>query len=255
MLSQFIEAPTLRWSDHVIAQAQAMKEFILQRANISGSRVTVIYPGLRIAEFAEYQGPAAEIAGISKDEKVVLYAGSTYTYQGLDLLAQAQALLVKMHDNISFVLVISNKANSENDVIDRYNFLPQKTKVLYLDNNSLLPSYLKRADVLVHTRPNSLDNLNVQSKLGLYLAAGKPLVTTNVGDYPMLLSDTMGCIVVEPEKQQVALAIMEAINNAEVANCAMRDNPVLAKRYFDSYKNANRLLSLYMALVEPLRRR
>jgi glycosyltransferase involved in cell wall biosynthesis len=249
-VSKLVETPTLQWCDHVIAQAQAMKEFIMQRTGVAGSRVTVIYPGLRVAEFADYRGLAAAIAGIAQEEKVIMYVGSTYAYQGLDLLAKAHTRLAETQDNISFVLVISNKTDGEDDVIGQYGFVPQKTKVVHLSDNSSLPSYLKRADVLVHTRPNSLDNLNVQSKLGLYLSAGKPIVTTNVGDYALLLADATGCIVVDPEEQQIAKAIMEAISNPEVATHASRDNRLLASKYFDSHNNANRLLSIYTAVID-----
>jgi glycosyltransferase involved in cell wall biosynthesis len=144
--------------------------------------------------------------------------------------------------------VISNSNDADRATLEHQGFSPQWTKIIQLNDSSLLPAYLNRADVLVHTRPDTQDNLNVQSKLGLYLASGKPIVTTNVGDYPFILSSSKGCILVDPEESQIAQAIAEAISNPEVATYAQSDNPPLASKYFDSRNNVNMLISLYKSL-------
>jgi hypothetical protein len=41
----------------------------------------------------------------------------------------------------------------------------------------------RRADVLVHPRLACRENYSVQSKLAVYLAAGRPIVATDFGDY------------------------------------------------------------------------
>ena len=46
---------------------------------------------------------------------------------------------------------------------------------------------LRRADVLVHPRLACRENYSVQSKIAVYLAAGRPIVATDFGDYQALL--------------------------------------------------------------------
>ena len=41
----------------------------------------------------------------------------------------------------------------------------------------------RRADVLVHPRLACRENYSVQSKIAVYLAAGRPIVATDFGDY------------------------------------------------------------------------
>ena len=45
----------------------------------------------------------------------------------------------------------------------------------------------RRADVLVHPRLACRENYSVQSKIAVYLAAGRPIVATDFGDYQHLL--------------------------------------------------------------------
>ncbi len=48
----------------------------------------------------------------------------------------------------------------------------------------------RRADVLVHPRLACRENFSVQSKLAVYLAAGRPIVASDFGDYQQLLGAT-----------------------------------------------------------------
>ena len=48
----------------------------------------------------------------------------------------------------------------------------------------------RRADVLVHPRLACRENYSVQSKIAVYLAAGRPIVATDFGDYQKLLGQS-----------------------------------------------------------------
>ena len=48
----------------------------------------------------------------------------------------------------------------------------------------------RRADVLVHSRLACRENYSVQSKIAVYLAAGRPIVATDFGDYQSFLGAT-----------------------------------------------------------------
>lgn len=247
-LLKWLEFPTLRMVDQIIAQSSSMKGFVLEKISCSTEKISVFYPGLNVAEFSEYLGPPAAIPGVTEETKVILYAGSTFAYQGLELLAQAQSYLVDTHPKARVVLVLSNSDADGTVVFKQFGFQPERTTVVDLVDSATLPAYLARADVLVHTRPDTPDNLNVQSKLGLYLASGKSIVATNVGDYPVIMSGSGGCLLTDPDANQIARALAEAIDNPEVADQAKVANPELAYMYFDSRTNIDRLSALYECL-------
>ena len=100
------EFPVLRRADHVIAQARAMRDRIVE-GGVDAERVTVLYPGLRTAEFSDPTTIPAEIPGLPAGRPVAMYVGSTHAYQGLDLLAAAQR---RLGHTFSFVLVLSRDA-------------------------------------------------------------------------------------------------------------------------------------------------
>jgi glycosyltransferase involved in cell wall biosynthesis len=205
----------------------------------------VIYPGLRTAEFSDPSIAPALVPGLDPGLPVAMYVGSTHAYQGLDLLASAQRRLGR---KVSFVLVLSRDAGAPEDAVARFGFDPECTQVLHPDGPGRLPALLRAASVLVHARPDCPDSVNVQSKLGLYLAAGRPIAATDVGDYGPLLAPSRGCRLARPDPVRLAAAIAAAATDPAVAEAARRENPAIARRHFESSVNAARLLRLYDGL-------
>lgn len=242
-LAGLAELPVIRRADHVIAQAQAMRDRLVS-GGVAPERITVLYPGLRTAEFSDYAGPPAEVPGAAPGERIVLYVGSTHAYQGLDLLAAAQRLLPA---GFRVVLVLSSDAGPPSDVVGRFGFDPERTTAVHPSGPAELPAWCRRADVLVHARPDVPDNVNVQSKLGLYLAAGRPVAATRVGDYRALLGGSAGCVLAEPAPAAMAAAVVAAAS-PEVTAAAASQNPALAQRHFEAEENARRLVGLYRVL-------
>jgi len=248
-LGAAVEFPVLRGADHVIAQARAMRDRIV-RGGVDAERVTVLYPGLRTAEFSDPATVPARIPGLATGRPVAMYVGSTHAYQGLDLLAAAQR---RLGHSFSFVLVLSRDAGEPEDAISRFGFDPECTVVLHPDDPGRLPSLLAAASVLVHARPDCPDNANVQSKLGLYLASGRPIAATDVGDYGPLLAPSRGCRLSRPDPARLASVIASAGTEPDVAAAARRENPTLARRHFESSENAARLLRIYCGLQRTRR--
>jgi D-inositol-3-phosphate glycosyltransferase len=244
-LAEMAEIPILRRADHVIAQAAAMRDRLVE-AGVRSDRIAVLYPGVRTAEFSDYRGPLPAVEGAALGDRMVVYVGSVHPYQGLDLLAAAQR---RLPPGFRIVLVLSSDSGEPEDVATRFGFDPSRTTVVRPSSPDAIPGWCRRADVLVHARPDVPDNVNVQSKLGLYLASGRPVAATDVGDYRTLLGESRGCILARPDPADVARAIEEAVEPA-VARAAAVDNPRLARRHFETEDNAARLAAIYRSLAE-----
>jgi len=243
-LAAAAEFPVLRRADHVVAQARAMRDRLV-RGGLDPGRVAVVYPGLRTAEFSDPAIAPARIPGLAPGRPVAMYVGSTHAYQGLDLLASAQRRLGR---TVTFVLVLSRDAGAPEDAVARFGFDPECTVVLHPGDPARLPALLRAASVLVHARPDCPDSVNVQSKLGLYLASGRPVAATDVGDYGPLLAPSRGCRLARPDPVRLAFAIAAAATDPAVAEAAARENPALARRHFESAANAAHLIHLYDGL-------
>lgn len=235
-----LELPVLRRAGAVLVQALAMRDRLLARG-VPASRVAVIYPGLATAEFSEYAGPPAQLPNERPGSVAVVYVGLTFAFQGLDLLAAAQRHLPP---HFTCVLVTSAGAGAPAEVVARFGFDPARTVVEQPASHAAIPAWCRRADVLVHARPDVPDNVNVQSKLGLYLAAGRPIAATDVGDYPALLGGSRGCVLTPPTPEAFAQGVMAAVR-PDVAAAAAAENPSIARRHFEADANAERLVELY----------
>lgn len=247
-LAGALEFWTLRRADHVVAQAEAMRERLSDAGRVAFDKISVIYPGLNTSEFTQYSGPPAVIPGLADDAIAIMYVGSTHSYQGLDLLAAAQRYLP---DNFTVVLALSSDGSMSEPAVAKYGFEASRTLATAPASSALLPAWLQRANVLVHARPNTTDNINVQSKLGLYLAAGRPIAATAVGDYERLLGSAPGCVLAPPEPRALARAIQAAAEDPEVA-LGSTQNRKLAEAFFESSSNAMRLKEIYMNIAMRL---
>ena len=75
----------------------------------------------------------------------------------------------------------------------------------------------RRADVLVHPRLACRENYSVQSKIAVYLAAGRPIVATDFGDYQQLLGDTGAGLLTPVAPQPLAEAIIRVSTDPALA--------------------------------------
>ena len=112
----------------------------------------------------------------------------------------------------------------------------------------------RRADVLVHSRLACRENYSVQSKIAVYLAAGRPIVATDFGDYRPLLGDTGAGRLTAVAPGPLAEGIVEVLSDpALAARLAAAARPV-AEEHFGMARNVDRYLDVYRrALAETPR--
>ena len=78
-------------------------------------------------------------------------------------------------------------------------------------------SLTRRADVLVHPRLACRENYSVQSKIAVYLAAGRPIVATDFGDYPALLGETGAGLLTAVSPGSLAEGIVRVLADPALA--------------------------------------
>src|SRR3974377_419890 len=75
----------------------------------------------------------------------------------------------------------------------------------------------RRADVLVHPRLACRENYSVQSKIAVYLAAGRPIVATDFADYQQLLGTTGAGLLTPVDPEPLAEAIIKVLGDPDLA--------------------------------------
>jgi glycosyltransferase involved in cell wall biosynthesis len=103
----------------------------------------------------------------------------------------------------------------------------------------------RRADVLVHPRLACRENFSVQSKIAVYLAAGRPIVATDFGDYRQLLGSTGAGLLTPVAAGPLAEVIIKVLSDpALAARLAAATGPV-AREYFAMDRNIDRYIEVY----------
>ncbi|UHG93161.1 glycosyltransferase family 4 protein [Spirosoma oryzicola] len=185
----------------------------------------------------------------SKKEFKIFYGGSFFLGKdGIEYLIEAFNIVQAKYQNIKLVLsgksIVKNEYNKIQKLIDSNSKIINKG---YLTHEQYYKE-LNSADIFCMPRNNSkLSHAGFPFKLGEYLASGRAVVATRVGDVTNYLVDKENSLLVEPESaEQIADAILHLLENPILISELGDKAKELAKNNFSS-----RILSkkLYSFLV------
>jgi glycosyltransferase involved in cell wall biosynthesis len=115
----------------------------------------------------------------------------------------------------------------------------------------LIPSIICNADLLVLPRPDSKQAQGgFPTKLGEYLATGKPVCATRVGEIPNYLTDNESVFFAQPGSvESFAEAMERALGDYENAVRVGANGRKVAEEYFNKDLQARKLLAFLEELV------
>jgi glycosyltransferase involved in cell wall biosynthesis len=202
----------------------AMERWLLRRSTLVvtsaglADRVRAATPGVPVREWLFPSAPAdtsaAEVQavrerlGLSGAERVVLYSGSFESYQGLDELIAAIPAVRALVPSASFVLVGADRANGL-VAHTRAESLVASGALRIVDRQPRgeVAAYLALADVLVSPRAYGG---NLPLKIFDYLAAGRPIVATDIPTHRTVLAEDRA-VLVAPETDAIAEGILAVL--------------------------------------------
>ena len=190
--------------------------------------------------------PAVEVARLRGElglpsGPVVLYSGNFESYQGVELLVDAAALVpearfVLMGGEPSEIEAMRRRARAAG-AADRLVFSGKRPP-------SELPLYLALADVLVSPRARGA---NTPFKVYTYLASGKPIVATRIASHTQLLDDTLAFLV-EPTPAGIAAGIRQALADPAGAAARAARGRLLIDREYSPARFAEKVARAYDAV-------
>lgn len=136
--------------------------------------------------------------------RYILYCGSLTTLKdGVDILIESFSRISRRHPDINLALV--GEADTLKDeiffreLVSRFNI---KNRVFFTGKlpRTAIPEYMCNAEILTLARPRSIvADAGFPSKLTEYLATGKPVIVTSVGEIPVYLKDNDNAFLSEPD--------------------------------------------------------
>jgi glycosyltransferase involved in cell wall biosynthesis len=204
----------------------AAEQWLLTRADLVvasaglGPRVRRVAPNTRVREWHFPSTPSVvpqhrtlalrDRLGLSPDAPVVLYSGTFEAYQGLDELIGAIPGVRSELPSARFVLVGADRDPRDALGPEAVELVRAGTLTLVeRQPRSAMPDYLAMADVLVS--PRAFGG-NLPLKIFDYLAAGRPIVATDISTHRSVLTgDT--AVLVEPTAGALADGIVSILTH------------------------------------------
>jgi len=227
--------PTLKWADRIITPHKSLLTLNIEGKKIEGhwlakieKRSTIMFPGVNVEVFnPKVDGnPIRKRYNIPLDNFVIIYSGGFYAWHGIEDLIEASSEVVERCPKAYFMLVghgpLYRKAInmvSRKGLKDHFIFTGKVP-------HTLMPSFIAAADIAV--APYCPQRDIVMKKLGFYgapgiktleyMAAGKPIIATNVGDMSKIIQNGFNGILIEPcNPEALAKAILYLIKNREIS--------------------------------------
>jgi glycosyltransferase involved in cell wall biosynthesis len=186
-----MQTPLRRLERWLLRQADS----VVSSAGLA-ARVRAAVPGVRLREW-QYSGTLSPAApedvtalradlGLAPGRPVVLYTGTFEGYQGLPELLAAIPLVRTEVPEAAFVLVGAEESGGTTIERHHMELVRSALRVVRRQPRERIPRFLALADVVVSPRAYG-DNLPL--KVFDYLAAGKPIVATDIPAHRAVLGD------------------------------------------------------------------
>jgi glycosyltransferase involved in cell wall biosynthesis len=190
----------------------------------------------------EYKAPGKQMK--------IFYGGSFGEKDGLKYLLKGFELVAKYNGNV--ILVLTGKGEVKYDfqdimkVINNSSYKDQIHYKGYLTTDEYY-KVLNECDIFCMTRNNSFyANAGFPFKLGEFLASGKAVIATDVGDVSKYLKNGVNSIIIKPESaEDIAKAINDVIKNPEWTRQLGMEARKTAEQYFNSSLLSHRLNKIF----------
>ena len=184
----------------------------------------------------------------SRNSLKFFYGGSFGEKDGIEFLLRAFEMVAKKYRNIKLILTGTGAKRYINKFIELLERFPYKENIEYLNCLPITEYYhvLNDCDVFCMTRINTpYSNAGFPFKLGEYLATGKVVIATSVGDVPRYLKHMISAILVKPENDySIAEAMLFCIQNPKICRRIGSNGRLLAEENFDSIRISEKLLDI-----------
>ena len=185
-----LETWTCRRVNHLAVLCEGIKQD-LQKRGIGENRITIVPNGIHAADFQPCPVDEEFRHAWGLNGKIVIgFVGSFYRYEGLDLLVEAFAKLLRKKDNLVLLLVGGGEVAEELKAQVHRKSLGSHVKFPGRISHDRIPGVYGLCDFLVYPRNSiRLTELVTPLKPLEAMAMKKPVVASDIGGHRELIRD------------------------------------------------------------------
>ncbi|MEE9554996.1 MAG: glycosyltransferase family 4 protein [candidate division Zixibacteria bacterium] len=197
-------------ADHIISVSDEVAGYIKSVA--PGAAVSVIPNGVTVEQFTNSDGLKdidLSFDRFDKSDFVVGFVGSLKPWHGVEILIDSFADLSK-NEIKDRLLVVGGKGKLKSELKQKCRELGLKGRVKFTGSveHETIPAFLEMADVLVAPYPDLNDFYFSALKIFEYMAAGKAIVASSIGQIEEILVHEQTALLVPPGD---AVALRDAL--------------------------------------------
>lgn len=196
----------------ILANAQAVRQFLIYRERIAAEKIEVVPNGIDITRFEGVKpAPIRAELGLSEDAPLIGCVARLAEQKGLEYLVLAAREVVERIPQAAFV--IAGSGPEEEEIRDLIVELDMEGKVHLLGHRDDAPAVMAALDVFV--LPSLWEGLpNVMLEA---MAAGLPTVATAVdGALELILENKNGILVPPGDARSLANVIAQLVENPDL---------------------------------------
>lgn len=188
----------------IIAVSTILRNILINKYGVNPSKIVVLPNAVNVSDFSSADNDNLEIKwkkkmGIDK-EKVIMYVGTLKPWHGLDILLESFSMALKKSSNTKLIFVGEGEMRP---------FLEKRIKSLKINNavhllgyvnHGDVPALLSIADIAVAPYPR-FENLGFYFspiKIFEYMASGKAIISSQIGQIAEVIQNGYSGVLVEP---------------------------------------------------------
>jgi glycosyltransferase involved in cell wall biosynthesis len=188
---------------------------VVQRERLTEKKIEVIYNGLNLAPYQNSNNGKELRNGLGIDDHIPLVgmiANFNFEIKGHRYFLEAAKTVLEKIPNVEFLLAGDGPLRHHYEELTHE--LGLKEKIHFLGERNDVPTILSNLSISVlSSTSEGLSNVILES-----MAAGKPVIATNVGGSPeMVIDDVTGYLVPPGDSQAMAKAITELLRDPDKA--------------------------------------
>lgn len=248
-MQKVAEKLAFRQADKIVANSKAVKDYLISDG-VSPEKIEIIYNGLDLGRLKPKTTDKRQICqkiGLPSDENIkyiTLVANLRHRVKNQAMFLRAARKISEKFPEARFVLAGEGELRGELEKLAEELQIHQKTHFVGLCQE--IPELLSASYACVLTSFNE----GFSNSILEYMAAGKPVVATNVGGASEAIIDNVtGFLVASDDDQGLALRLLELLadeNKARQLGAAGRKTVV---RKFSCKAQLQQTLKLYQTIV------
>jgi glycosyltransferase involved in cell wall biosynthesis len=231
-----------------VANCYAVKRQIVQHERFSGEKIEVVYNGLDLSTFEKVsfngKGIRKELRLKDHVPLVGMIANFNFEIKGHGFFIGAAKKVLEKVSDVEFLLI------GDGYLQNRYQEMAQalgvRTKIHFLGKRNDIPAILSDLTISVlSSTSEGLSNVILES-----MAAGKPVIATNVGGSPeMVVNDITGYLVPPADSSAMAGAITALLQEPDKAKAMGAAGKRLVEEKFSLRAMVHSYENLYKSLI------